>query len=84
MRPKTMRRRRKSTEHIWADTSKCQACWTCVDECEYGVLGKMDLWFHKHVVIKHAENCRGCQRCVDVCPNGVFKPVIQTPTEVNH
>jgi len=44
----------------------------------------MDLWFHKHVVIKHAENCRGCQRCVDVCPNGVFKPVIQTPTEVNH
>jgi 2-oxoglutarate ferredoxin oxidoreductase subunit delta len=78
-----MRSRRNSTDHICADTGKCKACWACIDECKHGVLRKVDLWFHKHVVIKNAEKCRGCKRCIAVCPNGVFKPVVQTLTAVN-
>jgi uncharacterized Fe-S center protein len=84
MKANTMRSRRNSTKHIYADTGKCKACWACIDECKYDTLGKVDLWFHKHVVIKNAEKCRGCKRCIAVCPNGVFEPVIQTRTAVNH
>jgi len=50
----------------------------CVDECKYDVLGKMDMWFHRHVVVRNAENCRGCKHCITVCPNGVFEPVTES------
>ena len=72
-----MRSKRHSTKYIYADTSQCEACWECIPECKYGTLGKVNFWFHKHVVIKHPENCRGCQACIAVCPNGVFRPVIK-------
>ena len=70
-----MRSRRNSTEYISADTRKCNACWECIDECKKGVLGKVNLLFHKHVVIANAEKCSGCKRCITVCPNGVFELV---------
>jgi uncharacterized Fe-S center protein len=70
-------RRRNSTDHICADIGKCKACWECIDECKHGVLGKVDLWFHRHVIIRNAEKCHGCKRCIAVCPNGVFEPVMQ-------
>jgi 2-oxoglutarate ferredoxin oxidoreductase subunit delta len=73
-----MRSRKRSTKYIIADTSKCEACWVCIDECEYNVLGKVNLWFHKHVIIKNGDECRGCQKCVAVCPNGVFETVTQS------
>jgi uncharacterized Fe-S center protein len=78
-----MRSRRNSTDHICADTAKCKACWACIDECEYRALGKVNLWFHRHVVIKNADKCCGCKRCIAVCPNGVLKPVMQARTAVN-
>ncbi|MBN2500989.1 MAG: ferredoxin family protein [Anaerolineales bacterium] len=70
----------KSTKHIRLDTSNCEACWECIDECKYGVLGKVDFWFHKHVIVEHPEKCSGCKRCIDICPHGVFEPVPATPT----
>ncbi len=73
-----MRTQTHRTNHIIIDTSKCEACWDCVDECKHSTLGRVNLWFHKHVVIKNAENCHGCKKCIDVCQNGVFKLV--TPT----
>ena len=73
MNANVKRLRRNSTDYICADTGKCKACWVCIDECKHGVLRKLDLWFHKHVVIKNAEKCRGCKRCIAVCPNGVFE-----------
>jgi ferredoxin len=73
------RPRRSSTDHILADIGKCKACWACIDECRCGALGKIDLWFHRHVVVRHAEKCTGCRRCVNVCPNGVFEPVKRAP-----
>jgi Na+-translocating ferredoxin:NAD+ oxidoreductase RNF subunit RnfB len=79
-----MRSKRNRTKYIYLDKSKCEACWDCIDECKHDVLGKVDVWFHKHVVIKNAENCRGCQSCIAVCPNGVFGLINQTRTAVNH
>ncbi len=75
MKAATTKSNGKSTKHIRLDTGKCEACWICIDECEYGVLGKVDFWVHKHVVVKHPENCTGCQRCIDICPHGVFEPL---------
>jgi ferredoxin len=77
---KTMRSRKRSTKYIIADTTKCEACWICIDECEYNVLGKVNLWFHKHIIIKNGDECRGCLKCVSICPNGVFEPVTQSKT----
>ncbi|MDR1460528.1 MAG: 4Fe-4S binding protein [Campylobacteraceae bacterium] len=36
--------------------------------------GNRKSWFlwHKHIVIKNAENCIGCKKCIRVCPNKVF------------
>jgi 2-oxoglutarate ferredoxin oxidoreductase subunit delta len=68
-----MKSRNNSTKYIIVHTAKCKACWVCVDECEYNVLGKVDLWFHKHIVIKNGDECRGCQKCVAICPHGVFE-----------
>ena len=78
-----MRSKRNRTKYIYLDPSKCKACWDCIDECKHDVLGKVDIWFHKHVVIKHAENCRGCRSCIAACPNGVFEPIMQTVTAMN-
>ena len=68
--------RKRRTKHVVADTRRCKACWECIDACKQGVLGKVDIWFHRHVVVRHAEKCRGCRRCVATCPNGVFEPIV--------
>ncbi len=67
------KRSRRSTRYIRVDADKCTACWKCIEECQYGVLGALNLWFHKHVVVRESEKCRGCKRCIEVCPNGVFE-----------
>lgn len=67
------KRSRRATRYISVDIGKCVACWKCVDECKHGVLGSLNLWFHKHVVVRDFEKCRGCKRCIAVCPNGVFE-----------
>ncbi|MBU2551200.1 MAG: ferredoxin family protein [Proteobacteria bacterium] len=79
-----MKSNKNSTKYIYADTRKCKACWACIDECQYDVLGKINLWFHKHVVIKHPENCRGCKSCIAVCPNGVFESMMKERASVHH
>jgi 2-oxoglutarate ferredoxin oxidoreductase subunit delta len=84
MRTNPMRSKRKSTKYIYVDTSKCEACWDCIDECKQDVLGKVDIWFHKHVIIKNAEKCCGCKSCISVCPNGVFEPITKTRTAMNY
>jgi Fe-S-cluster-containing hydrogenase component 2 len=67
------KRSRRGTEYVRIDTHKCTACWKCIDECKFGVLRALNMWFHKHVVVQDAGKCRGCKRCVTVCPNGVFQ-----------
>jgi NAD-dependent dihydropyrimidine dehydrogenase PreA subunit len=63
------------TKYIYADKNKCEACWDCIDQCKRAVLGKVNFWFHKHVIINNALECCGCKNCVSVCPNNVFKPI---------
>jgi ferredoxin len=70
---RSKRRRGHFSKYIYADTSKCEACWECIEVCKYGVLGKVDFWFHKHVVFKNGDACRGCKKCFAACPNGVFR-----------
>lgn len=82
MKAIAMRSQRNKTKHIIADTKKCKACWDCIDECEYGTLGKVNLWFHKHVVIKNADKCHGCKRCIAVCPNEVFQPITENSADI--
>jgi ferredoxin len=67
------RRRGHFSRYVYADTSKCKACWECIEVCKYGVLGKVDFWFHRHVVFKNGDECRGCKKCISACPNGVFQ-----------
>jgi NAD-dependent dihydropyrimidine dehydrogenase PreA subunit len=61
--------RHTETRYIRLNTSRCQACWACVQVCPQRVFGKMDFRFHRHARIDQAENCQGCMRCLKVCPN---------------
>lgn len=57
----------KETPYIRVNTSRCKACWNCVNACPQGVLGKVDIPFHHHVRIVQAEKCTGCLLCFDAC-----------------
>jgi len=61
--------RHTETDYIYLNTSRCQACWVCVQACPQHVLGKIDLRFHRHAHIDQAKNCKGCLRCLKACPN---------------
>ncbi len=63
------RRRHTFTRFILFDPHYCQACWTCVETCPNHVIGKVNLFFHKHAHIDHPEACQGCLRCIKACPN---------------
>jgi uncharacterized Fe-S center protein len=51
---------RHATAFISINTRLCQACWDCVEACPNGVLGKVNVLFHKHVRIENTDKCRGC------------------------
>ena len=70
-----MRPQKNSTQNISINTAKCEACWECLDKCETDTLGRVNFWFHRHVVIRNPGNCCGCEICIDVCPNDVFEQV---------
>jgi NAD-dependent dihydropyrimidine dehydrogenase PreA subunit len=58
--------------HIGIDTGKCRACWKCIGECPGGVLGRIDLPFHKHVRLRRGGECRGCMKCLKACEHGAI------------
>lgn len=66
---------RRCTMFVVADTSRCVACWKCVDVCPRQVIGKIDLPWHKHIVFRQAGECIGCERCVKTCPEQVFSVI---------
>lgn len=65
----------KSSKFIKLDTSKCIACWKCVDVCASQTIGKVIVLWHKHVVLKNPENCSGCSKCVKVCQYDAVRKV---------
>ncbi len=68
MRPRKHVIRRGTTGYIRLDTHLCRACWKCVETCPRGVIGKINLPFHKHAHINKPDGCKGCLKCVKVCP----------------
>lgn len=63
---------RKKSKFISIDPSKCEACWKCIDNCPCKVIGKVKILWHKHIIIRKAEDCIGCGKCIRSCPNNVF------------
>jgi Fe-S-cluster-containing hydrogenase component 2 len=70
-------RRQSRTKYIELNTHLCEACWSCVKACTNGVLGKVDIFFHKHAKIVNAQECEGCLKCVKACQNGAISALIQ-------
>ncbi len=72
--------RHKANPYIRLDTSRCKACWKCVQVCPQGVFGKVDILFHRHALIKRMENCKGCLLCLNSCPNQAILAVEEPTT----
>lgn len=66
---------RRATKFVKINPHNCVACWECIPVCPKNVIGKIDLWFHKHVVFKHSDDCIGCFKCIKTCPHDVYSKV---------
>ena len=56
-----------STEYIHINSRLSNACWECIDACPNGIIGRVNIPFHKHARIDNAEACDGCLMCVEIC-----------------
>lgn len=54
---------------VHIDSSVCDACGTCVDECPVQVLTNSG----GTIVAIKLEQCMACKYCETVCPNGAIK-----------
>lgn len=64
----------RQTPHVQLNSHLCEACWDCVDACTKGVIGKVNVFFHKHAVFRKPEQCTGCKRCVKTCQHQAITP----------
>ncbi|MGA2503536.1 MAG: 4Fe-4S dicluster domain-containing protein [Anaerolineales bacterium] len=64
---------RRKNNFITMDTRRCEACWDCVEACPKQVLGKIDVIWHRHAIIRNAEACNGCKKCVRACESGAIE-----------
>ncbi len=62
------------TPFVTFNVHRCKACWKCLEKCPE-VIAKVSFLWHKHVVIRRADECIGCLKCVKACPEGAFVPV---------
>ena len=71
-------RTHKSAEnqYIQLDTKNCKACWKCVEKCPKKVIGKVNIFIHKHARIVNSKECIGCLKCVKICEQGAIKTLI--------
>lgn len=72
MKLKIFSRKQTYTQYIRLDTRKCKACWECISGCPNGVLGKIDLPWHKHALVLQPAACSGCFNCMNVCPENAY------------
>ncbi len=67
----------RQTHFIQVSPRRCRACWKCVEACPNGVLGKIQIFTHRHVHVDRAEKCKGCLKCVRACPNQAIQSIRQ-------
>jgi ferredoxin len=68
-------RRNSATRFVELNTRNCQACWQCIEKCHKGVIGKIDVFGHRHARILRPDQCAGCLKCVGVCEHGAFQAI---------
>lgn len=78
MQEKKSFRSGRTTGTISVNPHRCVACWKCVEHCPKGVLGKVEVLWHRHVKIVNPDACIGCGKCMKVCSQEVFTPVGKT------
>lgn len=61
-----------TTPFVTLDRSRCDACWECIAVCPESVLGKVDVWHHRHAVVRAGDRCQGCGRCIKACTAGAL------------
>jgi len=62
------------TAHVQLFRKNCQACWKCIGKCPQKVIGKVDIFFHKHSRINNSKDCTGCLKCVKTCEHDAIRP----------
>ena len=67
----------RETDYIQLNTSKCTACFKCIEACSKNVIGKINILIHKHAIIRNGEECVGCGKCLKVCNAGAISHMIQ-------
>lgn len=70
-------RARSRTEYIQLDSKACKACWKCVEACPESVLGRINIFVHKHARVVNRAFCTGCRKCVKACEYGAIKPITE-------
>jgi Pyruvate/2-oxoacid:ferredoxin oxidoreductase delta subunit len=75
MRPLFFNREHTRTPYVQLNTRKCKACWACLLECPNKAIGKIDLPWHKHVLIADSSRCTGCLNCVEICKCEVYSKI---------
>ena len=71
------KRNKHETDYIQLNTSKCTACFKCIEACSKNVIGKINIIIHKHAIIRNGEECLGCGKCVKVCETGAIISKLQ-------
>jgi len=72
MNPRFFNRNHTFTPFVKLDTHKCKACWKCMTDCPDKVIGKVDLPWHKHVLLLEPGKCTGCNKCIKGCEFGAL------------
>ncbi len=67
------RQRKQATAYIEIERKNCDACWKCIPACPKMVIGKIDIFFHKHARIRHGEKCNGCLKCIKACEKNAIR-----------
>lgn len=71
-----------SNNFININTSLCVACWECIGNCKKNVFEKIDLPWHKHIIMARGEDCTGCLRCTNVCKQNAITKKERTEGKV--
>jgi 2-oxoglutarate ferredoxin oxidoreductase subunit delta len=72
----------RKNDFIRLDTRLCEACWKCIEVCPKKVLGKIDMIWHRHAVIRNGAACNGCKKCVWACESGALEYIYVPNSEV--